>query len=201
MTRTARILAAGATPITPSARPGPLPCPAISEAMKVPCQRGGRYRGGLAPLVKSGPVVTEPLRSGTAGSVPVSSTPTVTPRPLVTRQAAGTPIATRSARSVALACWPEIPAAGVILATVPAAARAVPAAESARMTADTSRVTAGRPAMRTAPLRPTRSMLPVPDEPPAPLPGAPPTPVPEAPPAPGGPAAPDPEAPPGPGGP
>ena len=33
MTRTESTLAAGATPITPSERPGPCPCPAISEAM------------------------------------------------------------------------------------------------------------------------------------------------------------------------
>ncbi len=41
MTRTESTRAAGATPMTPSARPGPLPCPAMSEAMKVPCRCGG----------------------------------------------------------------------------------------------------------------------------------------------------------------
>ena len=32
-TRTDRMVASGATPSTPAARPGPLPCPAISDAM------------------------------------------------------------------------------------------------------------------------------------------------------------------------
>ena len=41
MTRTDSTRAAGATPMTPPARPGPLPCPAMSEAMNVPCRWGG----------------------------------------------------------------------------------------------------------------------------------------------------------------
>jgi hypothetical protein len=60
----------------------------------VPCRCGGWYPAGSIPAVSSGPVVTEPVRSGTEPSTPVSSTATVTPFPRVTGQAWGALIAT-----------------------------------------------------------------------------------------------------------
>src|SRR5690348_13397609 len=82
-----KILDFGATPRMPSLSPGPCPWPAISEAIQVPCAPQFWLLGDVCTPVKSGPVVTEPVRSDTEGSTPLSITATVTPLPCVTCQA------------------------------------------------------------------------------------------------------------------
>src|SRR5215472_13551088 len=51
---------------------------------------------GVPTPVRSGPVVTDPVRSDTPGFTPLSITATVTPRPLVACHAAGALIAFRT---------------------------------------------------------------------------------------------------------
>src|SRR5690606_9440067 len=90
-----RMRASGAIPITPSRPPGPWPCPAISDAIAVPCRRAGVIPASTS-FSMFGPVVTDPRRSAWFASTPESTTATVTPLPLVISQAASTP----SARSM-----------------------------------------------------------------------------------------------------
>src|SRR5206468_4518977 len=87
-TRIARIRAAGAVRVTPL-RPPSWPCPAISDAIQVPCTPQSLLDGRVVTPVKLGPVITEPDRSLTRGFTPLSMTATVTPAPRVTDQAAG----------------------------------------------------------------------------------------------------------------
>ena len=85
-------LDSGATPTMPLPPPS-CPCPAISEAIQVPCTPQLGLPGGVCTPVRSGPVLTEPARSGTSGLTPLSITATVAPCPLVTDQAEGALIA------------------------------------------------------------------------------------------------------------
>ena len=86
LTRMDRIFAMGATPSRPSVRPVPCPCPAMAPATSVPLMpQNGPAFVRPEPL-KSGPVVTEPVRSGCRGSTPVPSTATVIPAPWVDGQ-------------------------------------------------------------------------------------------------------------------
>src|SRR4029453_16168754 len=86
MTRIDRIRAAGAVPVTPL-RPPSWPCPAISDAIQVPCTPQSLLDGRVVTPGKLGPAITEPDRSLTCGFTPLSMTATVTPSPRVTDQA------------------------------------------------------------------------------------------------------------------
>jgi hypothetical protein len=68
----------------------PWPCPAINDAIQVPCRPQPELETGVPTPVRSGPEVTEPARSDTAGLTPLSITATSTPRPWLTCQALGT---------------------------------------------------------------------------------------------------------------
>ena len=72
------------------------PWPAISEAIQVPCMPQFGLSGEVCTPVRSGPGRTEPARSGTSGSTPLSITATVTPAPWLTGHAAATLIASRT---------------------------------------------------------------------------------------------------------
>src|ERR1044071_9802194 len=73
-----RIFACGATPLMPSVPAGPCPCPAISEAIQVPCMPQLPSLDEVPTPLRSGPVVTDPDRSGTSGWTPLSRTATRT---------------------------------------------------------------------------------------------------------------------------
>src|SRR5258708_341309 len=77
---------AGATRVPPAA-PWPWPWPTMRLAMAVPWIPKNWLPCFSPELVRSGPVITEPERSGWAGSTPVSSRATVTPEPLVVAHA------------------------------------------------------------------------------------------------------------------
>src|SRR5580693_6168460 len=78
----------GALPMMPLVPPS-WPCPAIREAIQVPCTPQFGSDGGVLTPVKSGPVRTLPTRSETVGLTPLSITATTTPLPSDTDQAAG----------------------------------------------------------------------------------------------------------------
>ncbi len=80
-TRMDRIRAFGAMPMTPSALPVLSPWPAMMLAAEVPSIPQVMLAGVSVAPVKSGPVVTEPARSGWDASTPVLSSATVTPAP------------------------------------------------------------------------------------------------------------------------
>ena len=69
--------------------PPSCPCPAISEAIQVPCTPQFGLARGVRTPVRSGPVITEPARSDTSGLTPLSMTATVAPWPWVTGHAWG----------------------------------------------------------------------------------------------------------------
>jgi hypothetical protein len=119
----------GATPMTPLPPPA-WPCPEISEAIHVPWTPQPALLGGVATPAKSGPAMTEPVRSDTAGSTPLSITATTIPRPSVARQAVGALIAFRT-HICALRTSSAL--AGLATATVAPA----PIASAAQQTADT----------------------------------------------------------------
>ena len=79
ITRIDSTRARGATPMIPLPSPPPWPCPAISDAIQVPCMPHSELDAGVCTPVRSGPVVTDPLRSETSGFTPLSITATVTP--------------------------------------------------------------------------------------------------------------------------
>ncbi len=89
MTRMDSTRARGATPRIPLSSPLPWPWPAISEAIQVPCTPQSGLLDGVPTPVRSGPVITDPARSGTPGATPLSITATITPWPRVRCQAAG----------------------------------------------------------------------------------------------------------------
>ena len=78
-----RIFAAGATPRMPDSPPVPCPCPAMTPATSVPSVPQKGPPAVRPEPVKSGPVDTEPARSGCPAATPVLSTATVIPAPSV----------------------------------------------------------------------------------------------------------------------
>ena len=60
------------------------------DAIQVPCSPQCGLPDGVLSPVRSGPVITEPVRSLTSGFTPLSMTATVTPSPEAFIHAAGT---------------------------------------------------------------------------------------------------------------